>query len=147
MNSIATMVEKLRQARGRFGLITANGGYLSKHAAGIYSTVPATAPWRRQDPAIYQRQIDGMAHPVLARRPGGIGTIETYTVIFGQDGEPEKGIIIGRVGDGSNPDAPRFLANMSADADVLKAMTREDFIGHLGRVSEESELNIFAPDM
>ena len=40
-HSIATMVEVLRRDPGAKGLITANGGFLTKHALGLYSTVLA----------------------------------------------------------------------------------------------------------
>ena len=42
-HSIATMVERLRDDAGSLGLVTANGGYLTKHAFGVYSTTPAAA--------------------------------------------------------------------------------------------------------
>ena len=34
MHSIAAMVRHLRANKGKFGMVTANGGFLSKHAAG-----------------------------------------------------------------------------------------------------------------
>ena len=37
MHSIATMAELLRATPAKRGLITANGGYLTKHAFGVYS--------------------------------------------------------------------------------------------------------------
>merc|ERR1712085_64512 len=40
MHSIAPMMEKLRMFPGQIGMVTSNGGYLTKHAAGIYSTLP-----------------------------------------------------------------------------------------------------------
>ena len=50
MHAIATMAERLRAAPGSYGLVTANGGYLSKHATGIYSTEPTQDKWQREDP-------------------------------------------------------------------------------------------------
>ena len=40
MHSIATMAELLVANPGRRGLITANGGYLTKHSFGVYGTEP-----------------------------------------------------------------------------------------------------------
>ena len=40
MHGLAAMVPKLRQEPGTFGLVTANGGFLSKHAGCVYSTAP-----------------------------------------------------------------------------------------------------------
>jgi acetyl-CoA C-acetyltransferase len=39
-HSIATMAEKLAAAPEQTGLITANGGYLTKHSFGVYSATP-----------------------------------------------------------------------------------------------------------
>ena len=44
MNANASMVEQLREAPGAYGLITANGGYLTKHASGVYSVSLTTSP-------------------------------------------------------------------------------------------------------
>ena len=56
MHSIVTATEKVRNKPGSFSLTTANGWYLTKHAAGIYSTTPFEGQWEREDPAVYQRK-------------------------------------------------------------------------------------------
>lgn len=148
MNSIASMVDKLRANPGRFGLVTANGGYLTKHSAGIYSTTPSpvpsqgSEPWVREDPALYQAEIDAIAHPPLEEKPSGKAGIETYTVLFGRDGEPQAAIVVGRL----ENDA-RFLAHTPQDGDLLKAMTQEDFLGRSGTVVAGDPVNVFTPDL
>lgn len=148
MNSIASMVDRLRAHPGKFGLVTANGGYLTKHAAGIYSTAPSplpsrgAVPWVREDPALYQRQIDVIDHPPLAAEPNGAAGIETYTVIFGREGQPEVGIVVGRLENGH-----RFCAHVPKDAELLAAMTREDFLGRRGKVVAGEPVNVFTPDL
>jgi acetyl-CoA C-acetyltransferase len=146
MNAIATMADKLRGKPGTFGMVTANGGYLTKHAAGIYSTKPVSGPWERENPATYQRQIDRLPRQPLLEATTGQGMIETYTVTYGRDGVPNRGIIIGRMGDISDPLAPRFLANAPADTATLTAMTETDFIGIGGAVSRQGDINLFTPD-
>ena len=49
MHSIATMTELLRANPGTRGLITANGGYLTKHSFGVYATTPPAEGFRWQD--------------------------------------------------------------------------------------------------
>lgn len=147
MNAIAIMADKLREECGKFGMVTANGGFLTKHAAGVYSTEPTAPGWRREDPASYQSAIVDRARPDLVEAPEGEGVIETYTVSFGRSGEPRRGIVIGRLGDGSDPMAPRFLANTPDDAGLMTAMTKEDFLGRAGVVARDDKLNVFRPKL
>lgn len=147
MNAIAAMVERLRENRGGLGLVTANGGYLSKHSAGIYSTDPAPvgdAGWRREDPRVYQARIDAMARPSVEEAPRGKGWVETYMVTVGRDSAPERGIVIGRLGDVGDPAARRFLATIDGDREVLEAMMSEEAIGKQGVVATSHEGSIFA---
>ncbi|WP_416899060.1 MAG: acetyl-CoA acetyltransferase [Minwuia sp.] len=144
--SIAAMVDKVRGAPGSKGLVTANGGYLTKHAAGIYSTDPSPAHdgsgWARENPAVYQAELDALPVPPVVKAAEGEAVVETYTVVFGRDGAPAAGILFGRLGDGSDPMAPRFVANTPKDPDLLTAMTREDFIGRSGAVTNADRLNV-----
>lgn len=152
LNAIAAMLDKVRENPGKFGMVTANGGYLTKHAAGIYSTTrPAspmdgTAPWRRTDPSAYRDEIQNMRRPELVEDPSGAAVIETYTVGFGRDGEPDRCIIVGRLGNGSDPDASRFLAYTPTDSDLLLSMTKIDFLNASGRVERQGKYNIFSPN-
>ncbi|MEE4361982.1 MAG: acetyl-CoA acetyltransferase [Pseudomonadales bacterium] len=146
MNSIASMVDVLRAQPGAYGLVTANGGYLTKHSAGVYSTrrspVPSTGnlPWLREDPAVYQAEIDRTPHPPLDETPRGPARIETYTVVFGREATPELGIVVGRTDAGA-----RFVAHVPSDASLLEAMTREDFLARRGTVTAGEPVNIFTP--
>lgn len=142
MNSIAAMVDKLRDDRGTYGLVTANGGYFSKHAAGIYSTVPVAGDWSRTDPAVYQKQINDVPRVPFTETPSGPARIETYTVMYGRDNTPSNGIVIGRLGDDDN--ATRFVAALAGGPDELESMTKEDMIGRRGTVSSDGALNTFS---
>ena len=144
MNSIAAMVEKVRADKGSYGLVTANGGYFSKHAAGIYSTNPVEGDWSRTDPAFYQKVLDDAPDTPSIESPNGDATIETYTVLYGRDNQPRQGIVIGRLGELGDPTAERFVAIVDDDSDVLEGMTQEDMIGSKGFVSRGDELNNFS---
>ncbi len=63
MHGIAEMVWRLRREPEAFGLVTANGGMLSKHAAGIYSCRPSIVDWSRADTA-----VDGQGFARRCRR-------------------------------------------------------------------------------
>ncbi len=147
MNAIAMMVRKLRANPGKFGMVTANGGYLSEHAAGIYSTSPTSDErWERTDPAVDQEIIDNLPAPDFVENPEGPAVIETYTVASGRDGKPNLGIVIGRLGDGRDPKSPRFIANTPVDEALLSQMMEVDYLGRQGYVKRQENKNIFTPE-
>mmetsp|Transcript_10955 Transcript_10955/g.18654 ORF Transcript_10955/g.18654 Transcript_10955/m.18654 type:complete len:194 (-) Transcript_10955:23-604(-) len=131
-HSIAAMVQHVRAHPGTFGMVTANGGFLSKHAAGIYSTTPysTTHPeakaWSRTDPAEYQTVLDNLPKFPIAEKPHGIGRVETYTVLHNQKG-PTQAICIGILQDGIDK-GKRFIA-VSSNKSVLEQMVSKDFLG------------------
>ena len=137
MHAIATLVPLLRSrriasstsARATFGMITANGGYLSKHATGIYSATPVEGEWRCEPPANYQAQIDAMLSPRFTETPEGDARVETYTVIH-ERGVPVRGIVIGRI----VADSTRFIANTKNDSETLTRMMAEEMLERPGRV-------------
>jgi acetyl-CoA C-acetyltransferase len=141
-HSIAAMTEKLRANRGRIGLVTANGWYVTKHSAGIYSTDPPRRAWERTDPKLDQKAIDARPKPEFINEPSGDATIETYTVMHNRDGAPESAIVIGR--DSENR---RFMANTATDRQTLETMVKQEMVGAKGRVSgaASGDTNVFTP--
>lgn len=139
MHSIVTMMEKVRSRRGSFGLVTANGWYVTKHSLGIYSTAPTRGDWKREDPKTYQVEIDAMARPRVETQPNGDATIETYTVMHDRSG-PKIGIIVGRLGNGH-----RFLAHTPNDHATLQDLMERESLGRRGVVTAGSPTNTFVP--
>ena len=119
MHSIATMAELLVANPGRRGLITANGGYLTKHSFGVYGTEPpAEFRWEDTQPAVDSEPT----------RKGlveweGVGTVEAWTTPFNREGQPEKAFLAVRT-----PDGARALAVIT-DAAAAQASVREDLGG------------------
>ena len=91
MHSIATTVERLRKSPEQRALVTGLGWFATKHSAGVYSGRPPKGDWRRTDPSIDQATVEAMESPPFTAEANGPATIETYTVVFGRDGEPETG--------------------------------------------------------
>ena len=150
MHSIATAVERLREKPEQKALVTGNGWFVTKHSAGVYSGRPPTGEWRRTDPQVDQARIDAEESPPFADEANGAAAIETYTVIFGREGEPEHAIVIGRLDSGERPDGlagARFFANTPPDRELMLAMTREEYVGRTGRVTHDAatQKNVFAP--
>jgi acetyl-CoA C-acetyltransferase len=74
------------------------------------------------------------------REAEGPATIETYTVLFGRDGGPSRGIVVGRLEDGR-----RFLANTPESRAAAEALADDEAIGCKGRVSHSEGVNLFDP--
>jgi acetyl-CoA C-acetyltransferase len=135
-HALAAMMEVLRASPGSKGLVTANGWYFTKHAAGVYGAEPPPAP----APAALPEAPPVQPVPV-AREAAGRGTIETYTVFHDRQGAPEFGIVVGRL-----PDGRRFLANTPPGREVLEELMRGEVIGRGGRLIFRDGLHRFDPD-
>ncbi len=139
LHAVCAMIEKLRRERERKVFVGALGWYFTKHAHGVYGGLPPEHSWKRADTAQDQAEIDATPHPTLVEQAEGVGTVETYTVLFDREGKPMQGIVIGRLDEGR-----RFIANTGEDAELLRWMTEEEMVGRRARVryDVESELNI-----
>lgn len=139
-HSIAQMMDEVRKKPGSRGMVTANGNYITKQSAGIYSTTPPTMAFAPKDPSTYQRGIDSNKGPAVAEVANGSATIETYTVMHDRKG-PSYAILFGRLGDGR-----RFIANTPDDPGLLQDMVDRDLIGTTGHVRHDNGLNLFVPN-
>ncbi|MEY2452917.1 MAG: acetyl-CoA C-acetyltransferase [Acidimicrobiaceae bacterium] len=121
-HSIATMVGILRNDPGSVGLCSANGGFITKHSIGVYSTEPPAGGFKWSDA---QDEADRLTTPrdVAPEDYDGDVTVESWTVMHNREGEPENGIVAARLPDG------RRTWGTTQDDGVLKAMTVDEFIG------------------
>ncbi|MBJ7387784.1 MAG: hypothetical protein JHC55_25200, partial [Mycolicibacterium sp.] len=125
-HSIATMAERLAAAPDAVGLITANGGYLTKHSFGIYGAKPPADEFRWQE---VQSEVDAEPTRVAEGDWTGTGTVETWTTPFTREGAPEKAFVAVRT-----PSDTRALAVLtdasdaqaSVDGDIAGAKVRVD---------------------
>jgi acetyl-CoA C-acetyltransferase len=126
-HSIATMVDVLRNDPGSLGLVTANGGLISKHAFGLYSTEPPASGFRHDSP---QALVDTAPHRDVVTDHTGLVTVEAYTVMHSRDNEPERALVAALTEDGHRTWAT------SDDADVMALLVAEEGCGHPGEVTE-----------
>ena len=138
MHAIATAMDLLRNRPEDKALITANGMYLSKHAAGVYSGRPKERGLKRQAPAPPPAAVSPLPP---AQDASGRGTIETYTVAHDREGAPQTGIVLGRLDDGR-----RFLAQTPPGRDLLEDLMRTEAIGRTGQVTRQDGRHRFDPD-
>ena len=142
-HALATAVTQLREKTSEHALLTGNGWYLTKHSATILSrqasdrplqsssgatTAPTDSRWSTQ-PVTFESEAHGAAE------------IESYTIVHGRDGAPEKGIIIGRLNESNR----RFLANTPADPQLLGDLEETELIGTQGKVQFQNGLNVYRP--
>ena len=127
-HSIATMAERLRAQPGALGLITANGGYLTKHSFGIYGTEPPAGEFRWEN---VQSAVDAEPTVVAEDVWAGVGTVETWTTPFTREDTAEKAFLAVRTPAGS-----RALAVIT-DPSQAAATVTEDIAGAKVAVTAE----------
>ena len=131
-HSIAAMTNRLRSDAGALGLVTANGGYLTKHALGIYSTSPPPRPYRAED---VQDAVDQTPTVAADESYSGQATIEGYTVMHTPEG-PETGLCALRT-----PEGARTWGQV-ADADALESMMETEAISRTVELAADGSANL-----
>lgn len=122
-HAVAALTGRLRKDPGAYGLATALGWYLTKHAIGIYSARPPRQPFADLRPQ--------PSRPPAWRARGdhtGPATIEAYTVTYHRDGAPDAAIL------SALSDGDRALVR-TADPAVVEDMLTDDPIGRTVDVS------------
>ena len=127
MHSIVRMAQLLREQPGKRGMITANGGYITKHAFGIYSSEAPAQPFRHAD---MQDQVDATLKREVVMEYQGAGTVEGYSVMYGLEGLT-KAFVGARLADG------RRAWGTSTDTDLLQSMTEEEFCGRTVNIADQ----------
>jgi len=132
MHAIATMVTELREHPGEFGLVWGNGGYATKHAFGVYSTM-STPEFRHAKP---QDEIDALPRRGLALPADAAGraTIESYTVMYSREATPEQAIASCLLADG------RRAWATSTEPVIATAMTEGEWVGRSVTLSPAGDL-------
>jgi len=121
MHGIASMVETLRADPGSLGLVLANGGFLSKESAGVYST-KRPVQFELIDSTAAQASIDDVADVPQASAPDR-GTVEAYSVLY-KGRAPLFAYAFMRTGD------KRFLARTKTDdISAVERFTASDPLG------------------
>jgi acetyl-CoA C-acetyltransferase len=133
-HAIATTVERLREGEpDAVGLVTANGGFLTKHAIGVYGARPAAGGFRADD---VQDEVD--KEETVPAAPGfeGAAEVESWTVMHGRDGEPERAFAALRTPAGAR------VWGTSTDADVLATLLTDDVAGTSAVVAAGGEMTL-----
>lgn len=119
------MVERLRD-RGGLGLCAGLGGFVTKHAVGVYGAEPPPAGFATGDTTGDQAGIDAAARDVCTEAEG-VATVDSSTVAD-DNGAVQAAPLIARLEDGR-----RVAAR--ADESILGEMAGRSMVGHKVRVS------------
>lgn len=129
MHGVAAMADVLRGDPGSVGLTSANGGYTTKHAFGVWSTEPPpSGAFVHVHP---QAEVDALPHRHVAVDHEGVVTVEAYTVAHDRESGRDKALFALRT-----PDGGRTWGS-STEQDLMAALEAEDLVGTAGVVDAE----------
>lgn len=133
-HSIATMASIVRE-RGGLGFVSANGGFVTKHAFGVYGTTPPEGGFRWEEP---QAEIEASFTPTPIADPAYEGpvTLEAATVMHDREGNPELGIAAART-----PSGERTWGT-TRDAAHVAPLLREGVAGTPAAIAADGTLSL-----
>lgn len=129
LHGLAVLTERLRTTKGT-ALQTSLGMAATKHAYNVLSTDPeriAAADGRAEKIVL---SPEALAGPPLVDEVSGDGTIETYTVEYGRDGQAARTMIVVRLSNGS-----RTVGNGTCTDGEVRALTESEGVGKRVRVT------------
>ena len=132
-HSIATMAGRLRDEPGSVGLVTGLGWYMTKHAVGVWSTTPPPDGFSYDNPQV---EVDALPQRAPTSDFEGDATVETYTVVHGRDGEPERAILALLTDSGAR------AWGTTSDADSLVGLEDEEGCGRSARVHADGRTDL-----
>ncbi len=134
-HAVATAVENIRWEKNLNILITANGWYNTKYAAGVYGARPPKYPWTEVSLDGVQRAIKAEALGQPVSRATGDLTVEGYMVRHDAAGKPESGVVMGRLKDGR-----RAVAQIEADERQFSEMEKKELVGVTGKARYDMKI-------
>ena len=131
-HAIVRMAEILRTQPDAKGLVTANGGILTKHAMVVYSKTPPKTIFQHRD---VQDAVPKDGQRDVELQPQGELSIETYSIAYHGD-NPARGIVSCLSESGTR------TWGTVADRDVLQDMTESEYCGRSANMASDGTLTI-----
>ena len=132
MHAIATLVERLRAGDGTVGYVSGLGMSASKHSVNVFSSDPARIAAADGETPTVRLPAEDLTGPELADAPDGPGVIETYTVAFDREGQPQTSRLIVRLDDGR-----RTVAHGEEQASAFARLIEAEGVGIRGLVTPD----------
>lgn len=134
-HAIAAMVDRLRAGgREASGMVTANGGYVTKHAFGVYGTEPpSSGRFQRESP---QAEVDAVRSRELCEEWDGPVTVEASTVMHARSGGAETGLVAVLLDDG------RRAWGQTSEPATMAALEAEFLVGTAGHLAADGTFEL-----
>ncbi len=133
MHGIVELMHRARENPNEFGLLNANGWYLTKHSMGIYSK-------QRPSAGLAVESMLNVPPPKvrLVEEATGKAQLETFTVLYSKDNQPRKSILVAALENGR-----RCLATTSQSAEVLESLISAEEFRIEGEIVKVNDKNVF----
>lgn len=133
MHGIAEMMNRARENETEFGLLNANGWYLTKHSMGIYSCQKPEKNW-----STVPVNLKPEPQVSISEVASGDAQMETFTVIFDKFNQPKKSIVVARLDNGE-----RCLATTQSDQQTLSSLMAVEEFKLSGVIDHIEGKNVF----
>src|SRR5450432_2641365 len=130
-HAACAMVRKLRDG-AKLGLLYGQGGFVTKHHAMVLSRQAPQAPLAQDTSVQAEADRNRGAVPDFVTEADGNGAVESFTVIYGRNGDVDHGVVMLRTSDHASALA-RVPAHDGATLAHLLSMDRTS-VGSLGEI-------------
>lgn len=137
LHAVATLAEKISQGDTQNGLVTALGWFMHKHAAGVYNAEPSENAFENHDIEDTKQPLVGEPPMSVIDEYTGIGTVDTYTIVYHPDHSPAYAVIYGTADNNR-----RFIARTPSDPDLYRQLSSTCCVGHQVNVRFDSRYQI-----
>lgn len=134
LHAVATLAEKISRGETENGLITALSWFLHKHAAGVYSSKPVPGAIKNYDILDKSKPLVGDMPVAVKVQCSNTGIIETYTIIYNKNHQPEYAVIYGKT-----EDKYRFIAQTENHPDIFKQLSENCCVGQRVKIVWNSD--------
>src|SRR6202790_4236629 len=139
-HAACAMVRKLRSG-AKLGLLYGQGGFVTKHHAMVLSREAARGPLAQDTSVQAEADRHRRAVPEFVTEAGGTGAVESFTVIYGRNGEVEHGVVMLRTQDDTRalarvPASDRPTLSHLLNMDRKPVGSRGDIVTAAGGVLE-----------
>jgi len=134
LHAIINTVESIRANPSLKVMVIANGGFNTKQSIGIYGTKPPMIQWGVRDDSKIQDSILEKILPEPIEKANGKLIVDGYSIIYKRSGQPNRGVVIGTLENGS-----RSIAFVTKP-ELLLALETQEIVGKTCMVQYDSNI-------